>query len=60
MGARQMNAMSKYPRIHYIMPDGRVRCGKKQLNFIPTEEPEINCRMCLRCIDTDAGLRYTR
>jgi hypothetical protein len=50
----------RYPRIHYVMKDGRVRCGKKQLGMIQTYEPEINCRMCLRCIDLDNGLRYTR
>ncbi len=47
-------------RIHYVRADGSARCGKKQLSFIRAQEPEINCRMCLWCIDTDAGLRYTR
>lgn len=48
-------------RTHLQAKPGQTRCGQMgNFRMVATEADGVNCRMCLRCIDTDNGLRYTR
>lgn len=52
--------------VHLVGKGRRLRCGKpKPSPYRPpftttTDEAKVTCRMCLRCIDVDAGKRLTR
>jgi hypothetical protein len=64
---RPFVAGEKVHLVGHPIQGGRTRCGKPPRLFgaaafqtVEREEDGVDCRMCLRCKDIDAGLRYTR